>query len=641
MNQPETPPRENFEGPPLAPLAFRVGVVGHRPHRLAYAELHILEEVLSEVLSAVRDTVLRVAEQNPGLYAAHDPTLRAISPLAEGADRLFAEQALDLEFDLCCVMPFPQANFEEDFERPNAMEDDSLRRFRSLLKLAKYDERLTKFELDGDRNHASSAYAIAGRVVLNQSDLLVVIWDGEQTNRLGGTEQTFKEARLLGVPVVWIDAYSPHTWRIVDSARPLPIPDPRDRQIPNPPDDNGTIRATVSSLLLLPSIDSSDRKRRSRVDDYYSERKPDRNVALLWTLLQDVLGKLRRPRLSMRVKDFEDAVIDEWPSSDTSPIGEVVNHLRPYYAWPDKLATFYADHYRSAFVFSFLLAALAVGLALLPLGAGLAPHGWAETLCIAGELLAILTILAMVYFGRRGRWHSRWIDYRLTAELVRHLRMVAPLGGGRPFPQLPAQLGKYGQPGATWMAWYTRAIERDLGLPSVVVDRHHLQACLKHLSECVNGQIGWHAANATSSHRIEHTLHLSGLVLLALTLVSCVLHLLPALFHSVHLPGWLPPNVLTFLCAVFPALGAALAGINNQAEFRRIAKRSAAMADQLKPVRNQIDELHKQIAGAPESSSEQFSLRASAVTSELARLLVNEVLDWRVVFLDRPLDPPA
>jgi len=37
----------------------------------------------------------------------------------------------------------------------------------------------------------------------------------------------------------------------------------------------------------------------------------------------------------------------------------------------------------------------------------------------------------------------------------------------------------------------------------------------------------------------------------------------------------------------------------------------------------------------------QHSAHVAELADEIARLLVNEVLDWRVVFLDRPLHPPA
>jgi hypothetical protein len=277
-------------------------------------------------------------------------------------------------------------------------------------------------------------------------------------------------------------------------------------------------------------------------------------------------------------------------------------------------------------------------MALLPLGLQLQPHHGPETLCIVLELSAILIILGLVRQGRRARWHERWIDYRLAAELVRNLRIVAPLGGGRPFPQIPAHWATYGQPGTSWMAWYVRAVERTLGLPTAVVNKDYLEAGLGHLDQLVNGQIAFHKSTQRRCHLIESRLHRLGIALLLLTLASCGLHLLPNFWNSVQPPGWVPP-LLTFFCGFFPALGAALAGIVNQGEFRRVEKRSKSMHDQLKILQRQIEIIRENISVADDPPRGQFSVQAAAVAVDAAHLLLNEVLDWRVVFLDRPLVP--
>ena len=184
------------------------------------------------------------------------------------------------------------------------------------------------------------------------------------------------------------------------------------------------------------------------------------------------------------------------------PSRRLVDRLRPFYAWPDKLAVLYADRYRSAFTIKYLIAALAVVLALLPVALGLFPS-LAEIVCIGLELVAIIRHPRPGGVGRTRHWHERWIDYRLTAELVRHLRMVAPLGGRRLFPQIPAHRVTYGQPGATWMAWYVRAVERWLGLPGAVIDKTYLDDYLKHLEHLVIGQISYHQTTVRRCHNME------------------------------------------------------------------------------------------------------------------------------------------
>jgi hypothetical protein len=337
------------------------------------------------------------------------------------------------------------------------------------------------------------------------------------------------------------------------------------------------------------------------------------------------------------VTPFEEAD-EDFGDQSTSAVARIVAQTHRCNAWLDGLAVIYADRYRSAFVLAFLLAAFAVGMALLPVGLRMYPHQFPETLCILLELLAIIFILILVIMTRSWRWHERWINYRFAAEMVRHLRLVAPLGGGRPFPQIPAHWAVYGQPGSTWMAWYVRAVERALGLPSVVVNKDYLENCLAYLQGCVKEQVDFHNAAAKRCQRIERRLHLFEIVLLVLTLASCGLHLLPGVFH-VELPKWLPP-LLTFFCGFFPALSAAFAGILNQGEFRRIEMRSQSMKEQLELVGREIVDLRGEIKEAPDPTAQQFSGHAVTLASEAARLLLNEVLDWRVVFLDRPFEQP-
>ncbi|MBI5711618.1 MAG: hypothetical protein HZC42_15135 [Candidatus Eisenbacteria bacterium] len=641
-------------------LVFRVGIVGHRPNRLPPGDRSALSFRLGEVLTVIREQVEAFGRGHAGLFAHGAPVLRAISPLAEGTDRLFAEAALGLGYQLCCPMPFRQAEFEQDFAPPAALEPDSLARFRDLLARAEKETRLTRFELDGKRKPEGEAYGACGRVVLNQSDLLVVVWDGERLGRPGGTEETFAEARHRGLPVVWIDARAPHAWQLVEASTTLPGQQKGERAVPVL-DDIKNLRAVVQDALDLPRLPEKSggpeaeeheaRKhekakehwgRQITIEEYYAERKPRLNPAVLWKFFRDLVSDGRWSFAGFDVPDFEQAVEKEWPRNDSTPLARVVNGLRPFYAWPDKLAVFYSDAYRSTFVLAYLLSAAAVGMALLPLAAGWIGHHHhtAEVVCIVSELVMILTIVTLVLRGRRHGWHERWIDYRLGAELVRHLRLVVPLGGGRPFPQVPAHWAAYGHPGATWVAWYVRAVERDLGLPSAVVDEAHVKACLEHVAELLSGQVDFHETNAGRCHRIDGRLHRMGMILLVLTLAACGANFLRNCAAAWMLPAWVSWN-LTFLCGFLPALGAALVGINNQGEFRRLTRRSEAMKEHLKDLRASVEKLQQELASPPAGGSQPASVRASALCTQAAQLMVNEVLDWRVVFLDRPLTSPA
>jgi hypothetical protein len=288
----------------------------------------------------------------------------------------------------------------------------------------------------------------------------------------------------------------------------------------------------------------------------------------------------------------------------------------------------------------FMLAALAVGLALLPLGLpeALRSH-WVDRVCNILELISIVSILLVVHIGRRMRWHERFLDYRLSAELVRHLRIVAPLGGRWPIPQIPAHWATYGQPGATWMVWYVRAVERAIGLPSAVVDRSYLETYLAELGRLVSGQIDFHWKTMRRCQEMEKRLHRIADVLLLLTLAACVIHLLIQYWPRKDPVQGIDASPFVFVCGFFPALGAALAAIMNQAEFRRLANRSKAMAEQLPLLLADINNLRQAIARAPVAETRPPFGHAVNLASAIAGLSVAEVLDWRVVLLDRPLEP--
>ena len=202
-------------GPPRPRMAFRVGVVGHRPDRLdeAIADPLELQRVIRAILETIKNQTLTAWRDYRANYSDDEPLLTAISALAEGTDRLFAEAALEVGFALACVLPFPSDEYAKDF----AENSDSLLQYRELLARAS-----SSFELDGMRDDDVDAYGTCGRVVLNQSDLLVVVWDGQRRHRGGGTEDTLEYAVSRGVPVAWINAHAPHHWQLIDERSGMP-----------------------------------------------------------------------------------------------------------------------------------------------------------------------------------------------------------------------------------------------------------------------------------------------------------------------------------------------------------------------------------------------------------------------------------
>ena len=629
---------ESQSHPPRSRLAFRVGTVGHRPNRLKQADLAKLAQVLHDVLDFVRKTVLEFPTQNgnAGLYTEEAPLMRAVSPLAEGSDRLFAEQALSLGYTLSCPLPFFRESYEEDFGPGAALEKDSVERFRTL-----FDQVTQKLELDGDRSNSGKAYGDNGRLVLNQSDLLVVVWDGDEPAGEGGTVQTLREAFQHRVPVLCIKALAPHPWALANSEDDLKerlfdtTHDALESDVPPPWYD---LHETVLSALELPAAEQTRQFGPSLRETYFEERKPILNLRFWWKIFRDGVGSGMWRFPSIRVPDFEATASKDWPAGDNDPpVTRWINgKLRVHYAWCDQLADIYADRYRSTYVMSYLLVALAVFLALLPSLFGWMRHAdGLKTFCIIGELACLGVVLVSVWWSRHRRWHDRWMQYRVLTELIRQLKLLIPLGGVVPLPQLPAHLGTYGDPSASWMYWHMRAIARVTGLPTARVDESYVRECLENLRSVLSEQIKFHEINCIRSENIKDRLHSATWFLLVVTVGSIAIHLAVDLSGGHLAATW--EALVTLVCAAFPALGAAVAGINNQGEFARISKRSEAMAKRLDQLSDEIERLLVISAEAPSRAKLQDVMPLAART---ARLMVDELLDWNVIFVDRPSEVP-
>jgi hypothetical protein len=618
--------------PPKAPFAFRVGVVGHRPNRLPpdAARLDALRATLHTILDDTKAAVSAIAATQPesGVYSSEPPVLRAVSPLAEGSDRIFAQEALALGYALRCPLPFAQAEFEKDFTPPAALEPHSLDNFRSLLAQARSGPGLTLFELDGARGYDSDAYAAAGRVVLNQCDLLVAVWDGGEPGGVGGTVHTLYEAVGYHVPVVWVDALAPQDWQLINTAADIARDESgRHRPVRPQKDLKEAITRIVQAELRLPPAE------KGTPPDYFTRHKPPVNLAFAWKIFRDLLGAGKLSRPSLAVGDFESRSEDGWSaaaSDQTSTVAQWVNgRLWPHYAWADGLADLYADANRSAFLLSYLLSAAAVFVALLPMALARTDL---ETVCALVELAILAGILLLLHGARKLRWHERWMECRLLAELIRQLRILVPLGGARPLPRMPAHLAVYGDPSQTWMYWHMRAIARACGLPDARVTPDYVRDYLAFLTRIVgdakSGQRGFHVQSAEHARRIFDRLRAMTVWLFSLTVLGVglrfLLHIVPwgAGLISGACDRW-----LLMAAAALPALGAALEGINNQGEFTRTARRSAAMA-------GAFQAYAAEIARAREEAAPSLG-RATALSSKITQTMVDEVTDWRAVFSDR------
>jgi hypothetical protein len=123
------------------------------------------------------------------LSKIHNVTL-ALSSLAIGTDHIFAEVAISLNIPVLAVIPLE--NYERFFEGAD------LASYRRLL------HRCEKMQLKWKGN-PERAFFEAGKLVVDQCDLLFAVWDGEKPEGLGGTADIVQYAEQQGRPVCYID----------------------------------------------------------------------------------------------------------------------------------------------------------------------------------------------------------------------------------------------------------------------------------------------------------------------------------------------------------------------------------------------------------------------------------------------------
>ncbi|MGN7160139.1 hypothetical protein [Sphingomonas sp. SAFR-052] len=577
---------ETIDGAPIA-----VGVTGHRPGRLSGVDPAMLRARIDATLAALA-------------AAAPNDRFRLVGSLAEGADTLAADAALALGWQLDTVLPFAHEEYAQDFAGAKASE-----------LTARIDRSANVLELPGRRDGpggAAAAYERAGRVVLTQSDILLAIWDGEPARGRGGAAQIVAEAVAHSIPVVVLDP---------DASRsPVLLWSGLNDHDAGPEAVDSVARGGLDDLPRLmvrlassPPNGEGDRRRRTggRTPPLFAIAYP---LLLACTGVRKFrLADLRRPCPLPRAAQDGPA---------TTLRMRIDGLLWPRFDQADCEASLAAQLFRSAFVSSFALTALAVVLALFALIVPVA----VKPLLAAGEFVSIATILFVIRWGSRAGWHNRWLSQRTLAEELRCLAVSASLGD----LFLRGVRAENGDVAGR----ERRDLARRIGLPSTRIDAAYLAETHANLVALLDDQIGYVRREAGRMHKLEHRLHRVGGALFAITAIVCagVLGIELVWTFLSHGEGGgdhhMPVGV-TIVSAALPAIGAAIYGIRMQGDFAGSAERNGALALHLTELRRIVQD------EAPGFDGLRRLIRRTA------ELLTSDVSQWSRATRARPLSLPG
>jgi len=297
----------------------------------------------------------------------------------------------------------------------------------------------------------------------------------------------------------------------------------------------------------------------------------------------------------------------------------------------DARAIHYGHRYRSGFWSIYLLSAIAVLFAIMPLALGWdSPthmlHPFAGLWAI-GEVGVIGTVSAIYWLGHRRDWQSQWLRARTTAELIWYLPMLAPLiDFSAPNSDANWYLRVF-DPGKEVRAAdevgtlcaKNQPLARSL-LAAAWSDPAFVSSYAEWTMQILEQQRHYHLHVAHRQHALRHRVHSLNSVLFGLTALGALTHLV---IHTL----W-----LSLVTTFFPALGASLHGALAQSEAYRLEVTSERLSGELQ---GSIGHIRAALRGG--GSGGNVAALKDAVQAAIASIL-EEHQDWHL--LVRPHNLP-
>jgi hypothetical protein len=350
------------------PATLRIGITGHRELKDKSAIAISVREILKQLDSWF------------GNKLVHTPhTYSVISPLAEGSDRLVAREVLAWNTSnvterpwLEAVLPLPEEEYIQDFTEQRSKEE-----FRELF------NRKVSLKVFPSTASREMAYEEAGHYVVDNCDILIAVWDGQEAKGRGGTAEIVEYAKKIGRHIFWINSESGGLEEIE-------------------PKGNG--RHYIESLKNL--------------EEFNGERLAE----------EETIKAIEEMHSSLKNK-AEDSKIS------TDFLRQVKTYFLPWFVRADLLALRYQKFNNLAGSAIYWLSALAVIMVAIYILFFPNYHK-----LILAEVVLIFMIFVLLGLSHWCRWLGKWIDYRFLAERLRAGIFLRAVGMELDRPKVPPYL---------------------------------------------------------------------------------------------------------------------------------------------------------------------------------------------------------
>lgn len=355
-----------------------IGITGHRD---------LVEEEKPALESRLRAFFGSLAEQFPGL------DLQLISALAEGADRLAARVALEMNVELIVLLPMEQPEYERDFSSA-----ESLSEFRDLL--GKAGQRIQLPPLAAEESDSleqggaarDRQYAQLGVFISNHCQVLLALWDGKPSEAVGGTAQVVRY-HLTGAMEGFVEEQAAADL-LANNENDLVFHVACSRRQQHGEPREGLNPLDVSWITSL----------HGREESMYMPQE--------YRLMLDRLQEFDEDE-EKYLEDIESdgySLLNDLPPLD---LPDGVEQANRHYRSADWLAMHFQKRVNMSLRSTYFLAAL-MGLAFL-LYSEYTNLTWMVMLFLA----LFFTGVVFHFIGERRQWHRKYLDYRALAEGLR------------------------------------------------------------------------------------------------------------------------------------------------------------------------------------------------------------------------------
>lgn len=414
---------------------LRVAAAGHLHIPNPKPLQRTLPKVLAELVAYAGRVNERFSSSLGDSGELQQPDLRILCQLASGVDQMAAATALDLGYSLHAVLPGSRESVKRDISRQKEQSASSRDLDQSAAVVVYQDllDRATRvLELDpptgrsGAGMPTTEAYAQATSIILEHSDIVLIVIHDKGSEHPGGTKWMEQRSEELNLPIIRVPIDNPTQATLIwttDGRRESRHLFKRDQTL-----RPSVFEAALNRTLLNQASTFSPYKPGWFEDRMINQFDPAFN-AQLWD------DRWKLPNTEKSLAD----------NSLGPVVSQIDEDLRQVKVWADHRASALANMVRGSFIVCALLGSIAVAGAV----AGLIYSGLSKS----GKMLEIACLLVILLFIRRStkwNWRAQWLSLRQLERSIEQAAWLLTLGRTPTFTIPAHELEFQGDPESIW-----------------------------------------------------------------------------------------------------------------------------------------------------------------------------------------------